>query len=503
MKRRRESSPARESRDGTAAAAAKPSRLSRGGLRFSIAIGLVTASAITAWLWRNHTREETLLSSIPARPAITGFPAELITRISESERHARRNERPTETLTELAQLYHANGFLTEAASCYRGLTQLDPKNPRWPHRLACLYAGLGELESALSLWQRTLALQADHTPARIRMGDVLAKLNRHADAARAYSAVLEREPDNAFALAGLARIDCAEKRWSAARDRLEKAAARSSGRIGADLLATVYEQLGDQGRATALRARAKSSGSFHDPPDPWMDEIFADCYDVYRLTVAAGFADHAGDAAAAQRWIDRALKLAPTDANALFQNGSFALARRDYEKARANFESCVRAAPQFADGWVRLINVHLLLGNTDAAERALVQGLAHCPTSPTLHLERANRHAAAGRYADAVKEFEETLRLRPTDADALVKLAPVYFRLERIEDGVAALRRALVAEPEHPAALTMLALHAIGTGDERAAREWLRRVRLQPRITAETSKALVAEFRKQFGGSPE
>jgi hypothetical protein len=65
------------------------------------------------------------------------------------------------------------------------------------------------------------------------------------------------------------------------------------------------------------------------------------------------------------------------------------------------------------------------------------------------------------------------------------------------------LHRALEAEPEHPGALTTLALHAIGTGDERAARGWLLRVRLQPRVQPEMSEALAREFRKQFGRPPE
>jgi tetratricopeptide (TPR) repeat protein len=462
--------------------------------------GLIVLAA--SW-WRAHERAKILFASVPARPAFSGFPAAFANRVAESERAVRDGPNETRALAELAQLYHANGFLPEAVACYRGLTQLEPRNPRWPHRLGCIYAGFGQLEEALPLWRRTLAQEADYIPALIRMGDVLLKLNRNAEAANAYANVLKHEPKNPFALVGLARIDIAEKRWTEARDRLEQAAQRSEGRIGADLLATACEQLGETERAAALRARAKSSGAFHDPPDPWMDEIFDDCFDVYRLTVAAGFAEHAGDTTAAQRLMERALTLAPDNAPALYQRGMFALARRAYDKARSDFEACVRSAPDFADGWMQLSAVHLMLGNSAAAERALTEGLSRCPNSPTLHLERASRLVAAGNYADALKEFETSLRLRPNDADALVKLAPVYFRLERINEGVAALHRALIAEPEHPGALATLALHAIGVGDERAAREWLRRVRLQVRVPHEMRDALVSEFRNRFGKDPD
>jgi tetratricopeptide (TPR) repeat protein len=462
------------------------------------ALGGIALVALALWRWHVHSRTETLLASLPPRPALSEFPRELAQRVEAREQSLRRGNVDVAALADLATLYHANGFLPEALQCYRGLARLDPQNPRWPHRLACLYADFGRLEDALALWARA----ADHLPARIRTGDALVKLNRHPEAATAYAAALKLDSANPHALTGLARIDMAAHRWAQARDRLEQAARASDGRIGADLLATTCDQLGDTARASAIRARAKSSGAFHDPPDSWIDEIFDDCYDVERLTVAAGFADHAGNSATARRMIDRAVALAPNHAPALYQSGTLALAQRDYDKARSAFEACVRAAPTFSDGWVRLVALHLLLGNAAAADRALAAGLIHCPNSPALLTEHAGRLAAAGRDAEALKAFTAALSLRPNDADTLVKLAPLYFRLERIDDGLAALHRALAVEPEHPAALTTLTLHGIGTGDEAAAREWLTRSRLQERVPRPLLDELVAEFRKRFGRAP-
>jgi tetratricopeptide (TPR) repeat protein len=460
----------------------------------------VTAGA--TWLWHEHSRANTLQRSVPPQPALANFPTDLTRRIKIAEHAIRSGTNRTAALADLAQLYHANGFTAEAVVCYRGLLQLEPQNPRWPHRLACIYAGLGQLEDALVLWQRALRLDPNYVPGRIRVGDALLKLNRNSEAGEAYRAALTRDTTHPHALVGLARLDMAAQRWREARDRLEQAAAKSQGRIGADLLATVYEQLGDAERALALRGRIKSSGAFYDLADPWLDEIMDDCFDVYRLTVAAGFADHSGDAVTAQRLIERALQLAPENAPTLYQNGTFALHRRDYAKARSAFEACTRVAPNFSDGWAQLVNVHHILGNEAAAESALVAGLQHCPDSGGLNFERANRLMAVARYPEAVAALEKTLRASPTDADARVKLAQVYFKLERVDDGVAALKRALLAEPEHPAALTTLALHAIGSHDETAAREWMRRIRQQPRIPREMTEALTSEFRKQFGTTP-
>ncbi|MDP3070479.1 MAG: tetratricopeptide repeat protein [Opitutaceae bacterium] len=456
---------------------------------------LVTAAAAIGF-WRDHAQAKVRRAHIPARPLLAGTLAE---RAAGAERRAARG---SAALAELGQLYHANGFLPEAAHCYRGLAQLEPRTAKWPHRLAAIYAGAGRLEDAAALWERTLRLAPDYAPALIRLGDVRLKLNRAAEAATAYNTVLAHEKDNAFALAGLARLDLAAGRAVAAREKLERAAAASGGRIGADLLATVCEQAGDHARATALRARAKASGAYHDPADPWIDEIMDDCLDAYRLTVAAGFADHAGDTARALHLIERALRLAPDNAPAHFQAGLLAQKKRDAGAARAAFEACVRAAPDFSDGWLRLVELHAAARDEAAAMRALAAGLAHNPASGGLLAEQARRVAATGRHAEAADLFERSLRARPDDADTAVKLAGAYFRLERVADGVTALNHALAAEPDHPGALTTLALHAIGGGDEAAARSWLDRVRSQPRVPAAMADELAREFRRRFGREP-
>ncbi len=466
-----------------------------------VIVAIVALGGGVAWWWHVDGRNRIIHASVPTTPALPAFPAELAQRVSACEQ-AVRSAGGIDGLANLAQLYHANGFLPEAVQCYRGLAELDASNARWPHRLASIYAGYGRLDDAVSLWQRTLRLAPDYVAAGLRLGDARAKLNRPAEAATAYTAVLARELENVFALTGLARLDLAAGRTAPAREKLERAAARSGGRIGSDLLATVCEQLGDTARATALRTRAKATGAFHDPPDPWLEEIFADCFDVYRLTVAAGFAEHAGDSAQAQRLIARALTLEPANASALYQRGTFAVARRELDAAQRDFEACVAAAPDHADAWWRLIHTATARGDTATAARALAAGLARCPDSPTLHLERATRLAATGRTAEALAELETVVRLRPTDADTLVKMAETLFRLERIEDGVVALQRALAAEPEHPLALTTLALHAIGFGDEATARDWLARIRAQPRTPSGAAAALAEEFRRKFGRAP-
>jgi tetratricopeptide (TPR) repeat protein len=473
-------------------------------LIIATAITLVAALATAAVLWqRSNVRLALIAASLPAKPDLSRFPAELATRTATAEDQARRQPREASAaLARLATLYHANGYIAEARQCYQTLLQTDPTNPRWPHRLAGLAASYGELEVAIPLWQRTLQLDASYLPARLRLGDALLKSNRPQEAAAAYEAALKTEPGNPYALTGLARLDLQAGQTARARDRLEQAESRSNYAIGSDLLATVYEQLGDHDRAMAARSRAKSSGAYFDPPDPWTDEIFSDCYDPFQLAVAAGVAEHGSDLATARRLLDRAVELAPADGQLLLQFGMMDLRAQDPDSARRHLERAAAIAPQLPDVWAQLMVLYSAQGDAPAAQRALASGLIHCPNSPGLRLEHGRQLAAAGLTDEALAEYRASFRLRPEEAGPLIEIAKLFFRQEQIEEGVAELRHALKVEPANPTALLTLTLFAINTGDEAAAREWLRRAELQARVDRAQIAKLRTGYTERFGHAP-
>ncbi len=466
--------------------------------RTSIVVVLVIVAAAAAFFgWRGHRRSLLVAAAIPARPNFVRLALELVDRVNGAERNARNGS--VAGLRELESLYQVNGFMPEAERCASVLSQLEPNEAKWPHRLASIRAGYGELDAAIQLWERAVRLAPNYLPALIRLGDAYLKTNRDAEAARAYARVLEAEPSNPYALVGLARLDLKAGAAAKAKERLEKAAEQSNGAIGTDLLVTVYEQLGANDRALALRARAKSSGSYFDPVDPWIDEMLDDCYDIFRLTLAAGFAEHRGDAAGARRILERAASLAPQDGHVLLQLGLLCRSTQNVAAARQYLARAAEVQPSLSDAWAQLVDLALSAGDDATAARTLSLGLRHCPNSPGLHLQRARRLAAAGQIDAAVSEFGETFRLRPDEADPLIELAQIYLRQDRVREAVVELNKALEVEPEHPIALTTLALYAIGVGDERAARDWLRRAQLQVRVSRETLGQLAAQYAQRFG----
>jgi len=463
------------------------------------AIVLATVGfGILAWQ-RQAQRESILDSGLPPAPDLADWPATFRQRVDAAIARTKQGPDRIAALGELSRLYHANGFLVEASACYTALEALQPDEPRWRHRHASILAGFGDTDAAQTRWERVVQLAPDYVPARLRLADVLLKDNRRDAAAVAYSAVLNRDPTNPYAELGLARCDFEAERWEAARRRLESLVAQTNYRLGYDLIVTVYERLGDDARATAVRAKERASGAYRDPPDPWLDELVDDCYDAFRLSLVAGFLASSGDANGAIRRLEHAIACSPDNHVLHFQLAGVYLSMRSYSKAREQFERCTQLAPDFPDGWAQLADLCTTLGDRPAAERALAAGLKNCPTSPGLHLMAAQTLQRTGRTDEAIAEYRESIRLRPNEAGAFVDLARYLINLNRVDEARAELRAALVAEPDHPAALAILAYEAISHGDEAAARQWLDQARHQPRVPADQMNTLLGAFAQKFG----
>lgn len=462
---------------------------------------VILAGGVTAAVWWQKAGAKLAIieAALPAAPDTTTAPAELKERLSAANERAHGRRSALDALKELSRLYHANGFLDQAAQCYATLEQLEPREPRWLHLHATILAGYGEIDPALELWNRVVALAPDYIPARLRIGDAQFKSNRLDLAASAYQAVLQREPKNPYAIFGLARLDFEAKRWPEARAKLETVVNETNYEIGYDLIVSLYEQTGEVDRARAIRASAKASGAYRDPADPWLDGLADDCYDSFRLALAAGVAERFRDTPGAMRLLRRAIALSPNDVSANFQLGRIAMDHGDTELAKQQLERCTVLSPDFADAWAWLSSLYSNLGDKATAERILQTGLSKCPQSPGLHLMRARNLREAHRPDEAANEFAISIRLRPNEPDAYFELGTMLIGEGQIDAGVEQMRAALVAEPGYPPAVGTLAFHAITTGTESEARAWLRRVELQPRIPRETVERLHSVYRETFG----
>ncbi len=472
-------------------------------VRLGLALGAVLlAGALAFWAYRANHERNVVAAALPVPPDLTDAVPVFREAVLDADRRARTLGRAAGGLKDLAALYHANGRYAEALACYEGLQRLEPMEPRWFHLPATLAAGYGQADTAIGWWERTLKLAPDYLPARLRLGDSLLKASRGAEAAAVYAAALRTQPDEPYALHGLARLDLEAGRFDEARRRLETVVAKTNGQLGYDLIVTLYERLGETARATALRAAAKASGAHRDPPDPWADALLAVCYDPFRLALSAGAIAREGRPGEAMGLLRQAIELAPNDVSVRFQLALLARDQNDIATAREQLHQCTALAPDFADGWYHLSVLQHGVGERASAERTLAEGLRRCPQSPGLHLLNAQRLRDANRIGEAITAFQTSIRLRPNEPEAYLELGNVLIRLGREAEAVRHYRTAWEVEPGNPAALSLLTFHAITTGDRAEAQRWMAQVALQPRLPKPQADALRAAFREKFGAAP-
>lgn len=464
-----------------------------------LSLVIVGGGAGTWWWVEAGGRQAAIATALPPIPDLSAVVEPLRERIAGADARALSRFSAQAGLAELSRLYHANGFLAEALRCYEALERLDPGEPRWPHRRATILAGYGEVEPALTLWRRTAVLAPDYIPALLRIGDCELKSNRPAKAVEAYAHVLTLVPDEPHAQLGLARVDFEAGRWEEARTRLEPLVQRTNYQLGYDLIVSVYERLGQRELAETIRGSTKAFGAYRDPDDPWVDELMAECYDPYRLSLTAGVLARLGSSEAALNLLERAVSLAPQDISARFQLGLLEIQRGNLQQAREHLQGCTILDPKFADAWAHLSSVYGKLGQHAAAEDTLQTGLKYCPESPGLHLMRARNLKAAKRNEEALQEFAIAGRFRPNEPEAFAEQGSLLIAMGRTEEGIASMRRALETDPGEPTVLTVLAMNAIVSGNSAEADDWLRRITHQPRVPSDRVARLLQAYREQFG----
>jgi tetratricopeptide (TPR) repeat protein len=453
-------------------------------------------------IYAPHAREarwhKEAVAALPVRPANVVYP-EFVHRVDTAEKQMRAGGEWRVGLSTLASLYHANGDTQEAATLYGILIRADAGNARWANRLASIYALYGQLDQAVLLWQRTAKIDPHYLPAQLNLADAMIKMNRAPESVPIYDAVLKVDPQNPYAVAGLAKADIAAGRWLQAQSRLENAGLLTEVKIGGNILVAVYEHLGATDKADAIRSRAKSTDSYLDIPDPWLDEVSDDCYDAFRLTVDSGVARRKADLPRALRLLGKAIQVKPTYALAYFQMGLLQVDLHNLEAAKKALRTSADLDPTYGDAWAKLV---ALSGSREEAELALAEGLRKCPDSPTLHSLNGKRLKAAGQLDEALEEFQLVAKLRPAEILGLIDCTQIYFQREQNELALQTLQRALEIVPEDPLVLSTLAIYWSGVKNEPKAHELALRCRVQVRLPKNRLLDVTNAHQNAFGRSP-
>lgn len=173
----------------------------------------------------------------------------------------------------------AHGFQAEARVAYSEAARNDPTEFRWTYLLAVLLESSDE--AAAESWLRAaIELRPSYAPAQIRMGELLERQGRSAEARPFFVRAGRLDPDNPFAPFGLGRLLLAEGETGAAIVELERAR-RLNPEVGAILatLSQAYFRAGDKARAQEIAAEARPLPRTTYRPDTVKAEVAAAAVD--------------------------------------------------------------------------------------------------------------------------------------------------------------------------------------------------------------------------------
>ncbi len=293
---------------------------------------------------------------------------------------------------------HAQGKLAEAERAYAELLRRQPDNFQALHLCGVLALQRGQVEQAIALLSRSLALEPRQPLAHRDLGNALQQSQRFAEALAAYDRALALKPDQAdiynnrgIALAKLNRTE---------------------------------EALASYERAIALK------------PD------YAQAHNN-RGTLLSGL----GRTQEALADFDRALAIEPRYAKALDNRGGVLIAMRRPQDALDSYDRAIMLDPRLAGAHDGRGTALAMLQRAAEALESHDRAIALDPSSANAHNNRGAALAALGRAAEALKSHDHAIALDPGSALIHSNRGAALGLLDRMDEGLESLDRAIALDP--------------------------------------------------------
>jgi tetratricopeptide (TPR) repeat protein len=131
-----------------------------------------------------------------------------------------------------------------------------------------------------------------------------------------------------------------------------------------------------------------------------------------------------------------------TEANRLEKSALDAMKALDVTRAQSDLKSAVSKDPKFTRAWLRLAAVYAGLAATTDAIATYYNAVDSDPTTPICHRLLAFALMAANRSNEAIRAWQDLLKVMPDDGDAAANLGALLLQQKRFSEAVAYLETA-------------------------------------------------------------
>jgi tetratricopeptide (TPR) repeat protein len=323
------------------------------------------------------------------------------------------------TLFKQAVALQQRGDLEGAVSAYQAFLASYPQNVEARSNLGVVLARLGRFEEAIDAYRKALAVDPGNVAVRVNLGIALYKAARFVDAAGELATVVASRPDNRQARLLLA--DCHLRMGEPKRviELLQPLETSHATELAlAYMLGLAYLQDKQVEKGQLLLDRILRNG------------------DSAEARLMMGIAKRAAqDLSGSLADLGKAVELNPElpGAHSLYARALLETGNRDM--ARAEFLEELKRNPIDYDANLYLGVMLKDEAELDAALAHFTRALGLRPGDVATRFQIATVKVALGKSDEALPQLEAIVREAPEFVEAHVKLATVYYRLKRREDG--------------------------------------------------------------------
>lgn len=308
-----------------------------------------------------------------------------------------KDQRNGQALLLKARMAIADGDLDHAIADLRTILRDAPNSAGTLLLLGKAQALAGHAELAQQSYLRAFHASDKALPYGIAYADFLMEQGKVAGAEQVLADLLITSPGYLPALGMVAQARLLQRDWKGAQ-QIAGEIRRSGGQeaVSDRILGFVHAGQRNFEASIAAFKRAYQAAPAAQP-----------MVSLVRTYVSAGRADEA------MAFLDSVLQASPGNANALLLRGQLQVLKGDTEAANLSFRAAIDAEPSNVLAYRALVHLYMSEQRYEQADRVVAQGLEAAPGNFILRLSRAAVNQQWGHIDDAIRLYEELLKLRP------------------------------------------------------------------------------------------
>ena len=146
---------------------------------------------------------------------------------------------------------------------------------------------------------------------------------------------------------------------------------------------------------------------------------------------------------------EKAIEIAPEDAEAYFNLGNTLQELGRFYEAEARYKQAIALAPNYEEAHCNLGNALQELGRSEEAEASLRQAIALKPDFAKAHINLGNTLNEQGRLDQAEVMLRRAIALKPDNEESHYIYGITLEELGRLDEAEASLRQAIALKPDY------------------------------------------------------